>query len=216
MLSRSPLDQPAQYLKGVGPKRAEALARLGIRTARDLLYHVPHRYEDASTVTRIIDAEVGRDVTVIGEVVSKGVLPSRSGLRIFQAVLRDASGMIECSWPGQPFLDRSIRKGDLLLVTGPVRFFHGRQLQPREHVVLGAAAEGGVAGKVLPIYPATEGLSQKMVRHIVEQNLEKLLPAVRPDDVFADDQRVAHLPSLMQALAQVHRPDTLRAAEAGR
>src|SRR5690606_19414875 len=126
-----------------------------------LLYHVPRRYEDASTVAPIGSLEVGMDATVIGEVTSKGVLPTRVGLRIFQAVLRDETGFIECSWPGQPFLDRVIRKGDRLLVTGPVKFFHGRQLQPREYVILGRAGEDREAeGKVLPIYPATEGLSQ--------------------------------------------------------
>jgi ATP-dependent DNA helicase RecG len=46
--------------------------------------------------------------------------------------------MIECAWPGQPFLDRSIQKNDVLLLNGPCRFFHGRQLQPREWVNLGA------------------------------------------------------------------------------
>ena len=125
------LDTPVTYLKGVGPARAEALRRLGIVTAGDLLFHVPHRYEDASTVSPIKSLEPGMQGTVIGTVISKGVIPTRKGLRIFQAVLRDETGMIEVSWPGQPFLDRSISKGDVLLVTGNVRFFHGRQLQPR-------------------------------------------------------------------------------------
>src|SRR5438552_1806934 len=137
------LDRPAQYLKGVGPKRAEALARLGIYTARDLLYHTPRRYEDASTVTEIKSAEVGMDVTIIGEVAQKVIIPTRAGLRIVQALLRDHTGMIECSWPGQPFLDRTIDKGDLLLVTGPVRFYHGRQLQPREYIILVKADDEG-------------------------------------------------------------------------
>ncbi|MHB0948444.1 MAG: OB-fold nucleic acid binding domain-containing protein, partial [Gemmatimonadaceae bacterium] len=139
---RVQLDTPAMYLKGVGPARAEALARLGIRTAGDLLYHIPHRYEDASTVSPIASLEPGMQGTVIGRVLSKGVIPTRKGLRIFQAVLRDDSGMIEVSWPGQPFLDRTIDKGDVLLVTGQVRFFHGRQLQPREFINLGADEEG--------------------------------------------------------------------------
>ncbi|MBT4911951.1 MAG: hypothetical protein HON08_00900, partial [Gemmatimonadales bacterium] len=52
-VSYSQLDRPAQFLKGVGPKRTDALARMGIGTARDLLYHVPRRYDDASTVTPI-------------------------------------------------------------------------------------------------------------------------------------------------------------------
>jgi ATP-dependent DNA helicase RecG len=159
----SPLDAPAQFLKGVGPKRAELLAKLGVRTARDLLFHVPRRYEDASTVTKIGSLRVGDDVTIVGEVVSKGVLPTRSRLRIFSAVIRDSSkDSIEVSWPGQPFLDRTIRKGDLLLVAGKVRFYHGKQVQPREWVVLGTAEEGTGGGRVLPVYAATEGISQKV------------------------------------------------------
>ena len=150
------LDTPVTYLKGVGPARAEALRRLGIVTAGDLLFHVPHRYEDASTVAPIRTLEPGMHGTVIGTVISKGVIPTRKGLRIFQAVLRDESGMIEVSWPGQPFLDRTIDKGDVLLVTGNVRFFHGRQLQPREFINLGDEEGATAQGRVLAVYPATE------------------------------------------------------------
>jgi ATP-dependent DNA helicase RecG len=215
--ARSPLDQPAQFLKGVGPKRADMFVRLGVRTARDLLFHVPRRYEDASTVTRIGDTQLATDVTVIGEVVQKGVLPTRSRLRIFQAVIRDSSGKIEISWPGQPFLDRSIREGDLLLVTGRVRFFHGKQIQAREWVSLGKADEVEGGGKVLPIYAATEGLSQKVLRSIIEQNIDTLLPLIVPEDVlhaggFVDPS----LPTLLQALSALHRPQSIREAERGR
>lgn len=215
--ARLALDQPAQFLRGVGPKRAEALARLGVRTARDLLFHVPRRYEDATTVRRIGEVEVGTDVTVIGEVVAKGVIPTRSGLRIFQVHLRDGSGRIECSWPGQPFLDRSFKKGDLLLVTGPVRFFHGKQIQPREYVLLGRADETESAGKVLPIYPATEGLSQRMLRHMLEANLDLLLPLLAPEDPLPPERlKALGLPTLLQAVAALHRPESLEHAERGR
>ncbi len=212
------LDFSVQFLKGVGPRRAESLAKLGVHSSRDLLYHVPRRYEDASTVMRINAIEPGRDATVIGEIVSKGVIPTKSGLRVFQAVLRDDTGLIECAWPGQPFLDRSLHKGDILLVTGPVRFFQGRQIQPREFVVLGTSAEGaGNTGKVLPLYPATEGLSQKILRSILDQNLDRLLPLLALEDpmprsVVSD----AGLPTLMQAIALLHRPATLQDAERGR
>jgi ATP-dependent DNA helicase RecG len=214
----TPLDQSVQFLKGVGPRRADALARLGVHTARDLLFHVPRRYEDASTVTRIAAAEVGADVTVIGEVVSKGVLPTRTGLRIFQLMLRDQSGSIECSFPGQPFLDRTFRRGDIVLVTGPVRFYHGRQIQPREYVVLGSADEGvEAAGKVLPIYASTDGLSQKVLRGIIDQSLDRLLPLLQPADAVPRAlTEAAELPTLMQAVVALHRPASLRDAERGR
>jgi ATP-dependent DNA helicase RecG len=132
-------------------------------------------------------------------------------------VLRDGSGSIECSWPGQPFLDRSVKQGDLLLVTGPVRIYHKKQIQPREYVVLGRADETESGGKVLPIYPATEGLSQKMLRMIVDQNLERLLPLLPAEETMPQDRlRTAGLPTLMQAVAWLHRPETLEQAERGR
>ena len=139
-----------QYLKGVGPVRAAAFARLDVHTVEDLLYHVPLRYLDATSVTPIARAAVGGDVTIVGRVLSKGVLPTRRGLRIFRAVLQDASGVIECAWPGQAFLDRSIKPGQLLLVTGPVKHFHGRQVVPREQVVLAEGAEEAVSARRLP------------------------------------------------------------------
>lgn len=135
------LDKPVQYLKGIGPVRAVALARLKIFTARDLLYHVPRRYDDATEAIPIGRLRVGDDATAIGRVGSKGVIPTRSGLRIFQAVIGDESGMITAAWPGQPYLDRKIRSGDTILVSGPVKFFHGKQLQPREFAILRPGGE---------------------------------------------------------------------------
>ena len=209
------LDTPVTYLKGVGPVRAEALRRLGIVTAGDLLFHVPHRYEDASTVSLIKSLEPGMQATVIGTVISKGVIPTRKGLRIFQAVLRDDSGMIEVSWPGQPFLDRTIDKGDVLLVTGGVRFFHGRQLQPREFVNLGADESGTAQGRVLSVYPATEGLSFKLIRSIIETHLDALLSQITeylPVDVL----KAAGVPGIAESLRKVHRPSSIAEAMEGR
>ena len=209
------LDTPVTYLKGVGPARAEALRRLGIVTAGDLLYHIPHRYEDATTVRPIASLETGMQGTVIGEVISKGVLPTRKGLRIFQVVLKDDSGLLEVSWPGQPYLDRTIGKGDVLLVTGSVRFFHGRQLQPREFVNLGAGDTGTAQGRVLSVYSATEGLSFKVIRGIIHAHLDALLPLVTeyvPRDILAS----AAVPDIRDALRMVHRPTSLAEAFAGR
>ena len=140
------LNSPVKFLKGVGPKRAEALQRLGIRTALDLLYHVPHRYLDATTVMPLARAAIGQDVTCVGRVVSTGVLPTKRGLRVFRAVLKDDSGLLECAWPGRPFLERQIKKGQLLLVTGPVRYYHGKQIVPREFIVLAEPDEGEGTG----------------------------------------------------------------------
>jgi ATP-dependent DNA helicase RecG len=123
--------------------------------------------------------------------------------------------MIEVSWPGQPYLDRSIRKDDVLLVVGHVRFYHGRQLQPREFVNLGDGDEGTGSGRVLSVYPATEGLSVKVVRSIVDANLDALLPLV-DEYLPAPLYMQAGVPAIRDALRMVHRPATLAEAHAGR
>jgi ATP-dependent DNA helicase RecG len=220
MVSHASLPQSVQYLKGVGPRRAERLARLGIHTTLDLLYHVPHRYEDATTVHSAARLKPGDDATVIGRVISKGVLPTRRKLRIFRAVLRDASGVIECAWPGQPWLDRQIRRGDLLLVTGSVRFFHGPQLQPREFTVLESDSERQDmpdSGLVFPVYSATEGLGHKQIRAIIDANLDALLPELAEAELFSDEWRSElALPPLQKAIHDLHRPDSLSAIEPAR
>jgi ATP-dependent DNA helicase RecG len=239
---RSLLSGPVQYLKGVGPSRAERFAQMEVRTGRDLLYHLPHRYEDATTVDPISSLRPGDDATVIGRVVSKGVLQTRRRLRVFHAVVRDKTGLIECAWPGRPWLDRSVHKDDLLLVSGPVRFYHGRQLQPREHTVLaraserrgggagpgtsmppdaptapGSTVEGGEQGRVFSIYPATEGLTHRQVRAIIDQNLEPLLRETRGRDVLPEKWRnELDLPLAEDALRALHRPESLSDVEPAR
>ncbi len=213
------LSTPVTFLKGVGPRRAEALRRLDIVTAGDLLYHIPHRYEDASTVSPISSLEPGMDATILGSVISKGVIPTRKGLRVFQAVVRDRTGIIEVSWPGQPFLDRTIAKDDVLLLSGPVRFFHGRQLQPREFVNMGRSDEDGLdkgmGGRVLSVYPATEGLSFRQIRSLIDAHLDTLLPLVR-EQLPTELLRRAAVPPLPEALRMVHRPESVADAMRGR
>ena len=206
---------PVTYLKGVGPRRAELLAKLGITTAGDLLMHVPRRYEDATTVLPVARAQPGQDVTVLGRVISKGVIPTRRGLRIFQAVIQDASGLLEVGWPGQPHLDRTINVGDVLLLSGPVRIFHGRQLAPREFVNLGADDAGTAGGRVLAVYPATDGLPTKLLRQLVDAQLDALLPQIT-DPLPASVLAAAGVPPLADALRLVHRPGSVKEAERGR
>ena len=213
--ARLRLDTPINFLKGVGPARAASLRKLGIVTAGDLLWHVPRRYEDASTVRHISSLEPGMDATVIGRVISKGVIPTRKGLRIFQAVVRDASGIIEVSWPGQPFLDRVINKDDNLLLSGPVRFFHGRQLAPREYVNLGPNEDPTSGGRVLSVYPATEGVSFKILRSLIDAHLDELVPLVE-DHLSPELRRRTGLVGLGDALRMVHRPSSIAEAERGR
>ncbi len=221
------LDRPVQFLKGVGPRWADTFREAGLGTARDLLYHVPRRYDDASTLTRIADLREGVEVSVRGWVRSCGIIPTRSGLRIFQAVLQDASGMITCAWPGQPWLERKIREGDELILTGPVKFYHGRQLHPREYVIVSrvprgqtpspAGGEAPEEGTIFVSYPATEAIPQWAVRKVMEANLPTLLREVADEEYLPDAYRALRgLMSIDEALSALHRPSTLAHAEEGR
>ncbi len=212
------LETEVKFLKGIGERRAEALARLDIHTARDLLWHLPHRYIDASSVTPIARLQVGTDAAAVGKVISKGTLPTKRGLRIFHAVLRDATGAIECVWPGQAFMDRTIQVGQTLLVAGPVRFYHGRQLAPREFIILAEEEDEGdplSAGRVLPVYPATQGLSHKIIRGLIGRHLDVLVglsTEILPEEL----RRRFDLPPLPEALRAVHQPSSSAEAESGR
>ncbi len=217
-VSFSQLDRPARFLTGVGPKRADALANMGITSARDLLYHIPRRYDDASTLTPIGSLEVGRDATAVGRVRSKGVIPTRRGLRIFQVVLEDDTGMVTVAWPGQPWLDRKIRDGDTLLVTGPVKFFHGRQIHPREFSLLSRSGDGELdTGTIFVSYPASEDVPQWLLRSILGSNLDALLSWADDDEYLTEGQRSARgLLGLGEALSTLHRPRSLSDAKVGR
>jgi ATP-dependent DNA helicase RecG len=125
---------------------------------------------------------------------------------------------VECAWPGQAFLDRTIQQGQQLLVTGPVRYYHGRQLVPREYVILADQddeTDGGGEGLILPVYPATEGLSHRVIRKIVRDHLDALVPLVE-EEMPAALLAEADVPGLGEALRMVHQPSSRRESDRGR
>jgi len=233
-MGRMQLDRPVQFLKGVGPKRADALKKLRIGTAHDLLFHLPRRYDDASTILPVASLKVGMDATARGKVRSKGVLGTRAGLRVFQIVLQDDSGYITCSWPGQPWLDRKIHEGDELLVTGPVKHFHGRQLHPREMTLISRARdrEGGEgegraesqletpaapSGAVYVSYPTTDEVPQWVLRDILARNLDWMLEQIPEEEYLPERVREdLGLAGLNEAFTLLHRPGSAVEPERGR
>jgi ATP-dependent DNA helicase RecG len=100
-----PLDTPLQYLKGVGPRRAADLQRVGLATVEDLLYRFPIRYEDRGAFETIASLRPGVSASVIGEVVSSGIRPTRRPhFRIFEMLVRDATGSLRAVFFNQAFL----------------------------------------------------------------------------------------------------------------
>jgi ATP-dependent DNA helicase RecG len=208
--SLSPVEpeMKVQFLHGVGPKRAEQLARLGVETVRDLLYLFPRRYLDVSRVVPVASLrQPAEGVTVEGTVRSARVM--RSGRREigFEALLEDSGGRIVCRWFGRAFLSGKVEPGQRWMVFGDVKLFRGRlYLFPSEYARLDG--EGGAAaqfsGGVIPIYPLTEGLTQWYMRRVTEAALGA---AARLTEHLPEKLREAYgLMPREEAVRELHRP----------
>ncbi len=120
-MSTEPLSTPLQFLKGVGPRRAADLERIGLRTVEDLLYRFPIRYEDRSHLQAIASLRPGPPVSVTGRVSSCGLRATRRpGFKIFEALVTDPSGSIRATWLNQPFLRDVFASGQQVVLFGPV------------------------------------------------------------------------------------------------
>lgn len=214
-----PADE-VQFLKGVGPRRAEQLARLGVRSIRDLLYLFPRRYLDIGAVEPIgALSDPSAEITVAGEIRTARVMVARGREVGFEALLDDGSGSIVCRWFGRSFLKDKIEKGQRWLVFGNLKVYRGKvYLNPVEYERLdsgdrdrdGAALNGGVA----PIYPLTEGLTQWYLRKITGTALPS---AERLEERLPDGLRSElNLMTRAEAVRSMHRPEELSRVTAAR
>jgi ATP-dependent DNA helicase RecG len=208
---------PAQFLPGVGPVRAKRLAKLGIETVEDLLWHVPRAYMDRSRLSRLDRLVPGAVQTAVAEVV-RARLHRRAGrVSVFEIELDDGAGRASAVWFNQPYLYQTIRKGKTLLVHGKVRFYRGLQFQSPEYEILSAEGPAGAlhGGRIVPIYALTAGISQKQLRLWVQRGLEQLGPRLA-DPLPEEMRRRLVLPGLSPAFREVHFPEKAGDAEAAR
>ncbi|MGH7432505.1 MAG: OB-fold nucleic acid binding domain-containing protein, partial [Candidatus Methylomirabilales bacterium] len=119
------LNMPVQYLKGVGPKRAQALARLGVRTVADTFYLLPLRHEDRRVLRPIRDLSAGLQETVVGEVKGTAVTSTRRGSKILSVILADGTGTLVAKWFHQPYLKQWFHTGHRVIVSGKVSWGPG-------------------------------------------------------------------------------------------
>lgn len=210
----SGLKAPLTAIRGVGSKQAERLARLGLRTIRDVLYFFPRRYDDYSCLKPINRLEYGEEVTIIARVFEAGTRESRGGMPIFKAILTDGTGFIEATWFNQPFLSERIRPGQQIVVSGRVDEYMGHlcftspeweYLQP----------ELLHTGRLVPVYPLTEGISAKWLRQMVHRTVEYWAPRL-PDHLPPSLREEYGLVDLGTALRQAHFPDDRKALEKAR
>jgi len=214
--SESPLDRPVRYLKGVGPKRAALLAALRIHTVRDLLLHLPRDYEDRRTACPIGRLQPGQKAVVSGVITDGRYRPTAGRRGIVELRLEDGTGRLTLKWfnAGRGWLS-NFPLGATLTAYGTVTLYRGLQMVAPDYQVGAPAEQSDRFGGILPVYPLTEGLSQRMMRRIARAALELGAGDV-PEPLPGALRRARPLPEAPQAVRDVHFPEDLDAARNAR
>ncbi|MCX8073941.1 MAG: ATP-dependent DNA helicase RecG [Candidatus Binatia bacterium] len=209
------LSRPVQFLKGVGPQRAQDLQRFGIETVEDLLYHLPFRYEDRRTVTPIRALRIGETATVVGELVSlQERFVGRVQRHVLQGVLRDATGSLALVWFHQlPFFKNNLVVGERYRVYGRVEGSYRFTLQMAHPDVEAESVAAKQQSRVLPVYQKPGRMALTTMRRIVQQAVQDFasyLPSVLPAELVAE----MGVMDLTAAMEQLHLPDNNADVEA--
>jgi ATP-dependent DNA helicase RecG len=204
---------PVQYLKGVGPARADLLLRLGIKTIEDILYFFPWRYEDRKNLKKIRDLAVGDTETVSGEVVSVEIITTpKKRMKIFEVTLSDGTGRLKCKWFNQPFLKRYFKAGEKAVLNGSVKESlygaYSLEMDNPDFEILGNEDRLIHMSRIVPVYKATEGISPKQLRTLMYNTITSGLHLIKdyiPEDIIKRNA----LKSLQWALKETHFPEEL-------
>jgi len=200
------LDSSVKVMSGIGPQYEKLLERLGIWTLRDFMYHFPRRYDDYSRLKPINRLVYGEEVTVIGIVQNVFERSIRGGAqKITEAVVSDGSGSMRVTW-FSPYAARNLEKGEPIVLSGKVEQYLGRIVMnnPEWEAI---DQQQLSTNRIVPVYPLTARITQKWLRHQIDQVLaywadritDPLPPAIR---------QPAGLVDLSTALRQIHFPNT--------
>ncbi|MEW6526337.1 MAG: ATP-dependent DNA helicase RecG [Spirochaetota bacterium] len=214
------LDQSIQYIKGIGPKRAELLKQeLGIETVEDLLYFLPRKYIDRSNTKLIKDCFVNDVVTVTGIV--KQVKISGHRRKFLEVVIDDGSDTLSGVFFGgiQYFL-KLFEVGDTVLFSGKVDYYSTKQIVHPEYDFIGDSSDTLHTGRIVPIYPSTEtlkshGFNSRVFRKIIYNALELAQQHIQEPFDSEMVERLKLMP-LSLAIQQIHFPVTMDEAHQAR
>ncbi len=211
------LQTPLQYLKGVGPKRAADLHRVGLVTVEDLVYRFPLRYEDRGHLQAISSLKPGQHVAIAGRIQSSAIRTTRRpGFKIFEALIGDASGSIVAVWMNQSFLKDILRRDVHVVLFGAVEARAGLQMINPDYEVIGSDTDGEVdadpdeaqtihTGRIVPVYEKAGAMTPKLQRRLVFDVLARM-PADLPDPFPVEVRERLKLPDRRTALAAAHFP----------
>jgi len=207
------VDSPVSVL-GLRRPDEEKFRKLGLNTVRDVLFHFPTRYHDYSAIRPISELKVDEEQTVIGavwNVSSRLIGRSRKGT---DAIISDKTGTLRVVWWGQTYIARRLKEGMNVALSGKVTEFRNR-IQMENPEIETLEDESLHTRRLVPVYPATEGLFQKVIRTAVKMAVDMF--ASRLDDPLpAEMRRRLKLMPTAEALQQVHFPDDAQKADEAR
>jgi len=217
-MSSNDLLSPVQYVKGVGPRRAKLLDRLGIKTVRDALFYLPYRYEDRSSIKKIAHLRPEEINTITGKILKADIIipnPRRPKLKIFELAVSDGSGLLRAKWFNQTYLKKIFKPGQEVVLYGTVKYNYwgtGFEIVNPEYEILdendnepNPSAHGIHTGRIAPIYRSTEGLSQKQLRNIMYSVISSSVSAIS-DPMPSEIIKEYNLPDLQESISNVHFP----------
>jgi ATP-dependent DNA helicase RecG len=182
------------------------LADAGYRTVRDLLFHLPERYEDRSALATIAGLTAGSAATLRGRLSGARVIRTRRrGVSIVRATLDDGTGKLPVAWFNRPYLAGQVLEGPEYLLHGKVREKKGGLELLNPSVELAERAFQGAG--IVPVYPPAGSVGPAAVRRILETILAGLDPAAAIEEPLPADLLARYgLPPLGEALRELHRP----------
>ncbi len=216
------LDSSVQYLKGIGPKKAELLrTEAGIETVEDLLYYIPRRYLDRSSLKPIGSLDVGEVATIIATVENISIVGTRR--RFLDLRVSDGSGMLHVVFfGGIQFLKKMFSPGDTLLFSGKVDFYKNRQMVHPEFDFIDSDSRitSIHAGRIVPLYRSTEklknaGFDSRGFRRVLRTAIDSFAGDISETLPF-EMIRNYGLPSFREAIISIHFPETFDDAERAR
>ena len=211
MLMASGLQSPVQMIKGVGPQRAELLAKRGIHTLEDLLGYLPFRYEDRIKFSQIKDVRPNATYTLRVTVASgQAVRTMRGRDAIYHLLVQDETGSLPCKFFHGGYLEGRLKPGQQLILHGKAEVDKQRparieMVNPQMEVVSGEGLDSTEVGRIVPIYEAIGTFGTRAIRRAIYGALQHLDPRM-PDVLPAALRTKLQFPTHREAVIQTHFP----------
>ncbi|MDD5634031.1 MAG: ATP-dependent DNA helicase RecG, partial [Candidatus Omnitrophica bacterium] len=203
LLSNSPI----RYIKGVGPQMSLLFEKIAVETISDLLYYLPRRYEDRTTIREIKDVIPGESQGVIGNVLKTHIFTARTGTSIYEIEIGDETKNLHAVWYNLPFMSKVFSKGQKVVLYGRCEYQRRLEMIHPVYEILDEKEEKASLdiGRIVPFYPLTENLSQKYLRKIVYRALDACVKGIK--DPLPTQIRARHkLVDTQFAVENIHFP----------